>query len=104
MCGQIFIILFLGRVKGFSVTLKKNATLNLLQFIKELRPLTEVAILASFRWSKLDQGRQIKVEDHYNYLHKTWLGKNQKGKFILLDRLLHRLRSSFSIEVTSKLF
>ena len=32
-----------------------------------LRPLTEVAIVAS----KLDQGRQIKVEDHYNSLHIT---------------------------------
>ena len=70
--------LVFGKSARFFGNFEENATLNLLQFSKELRPLTEVAILASLRWSKLDQGRQIKVEDHYNYLHKTWLVKTKR--------------------------
>ena len=57
--------LVLGERARFFGNFEENATFYL--FYNMLRPLTEVAIVAS----KLDQGWQIKVEDHYNWLHIT---------------------------------
>lgn len=63
--SKIFSTLFLGKELGFSVTLKKILPYIFLQYVKTSHWSSHIVA------SKLDQGRQIKVEDHYNSLYIT---------------------------------